>query len=205
MNPIALFDLDGCLVDYEGQMRADLATLRSPGEPDPLLIKNLWQSKKEPWLKARMKLIKMRPGWWRNLPPFKLGWDVFAMCQEIGFERQILTKGPTCKSHVWAEKVDYVRNNPDLKNCIVHISEAKGQVFGRVLVDDYGPYVTAWLEHRPRGLVIMPVHEYNVDYQHPNVIHYTGENEFEVRIALRAAFLRHDKQHWKDLTPENCF
>tara|TARA_Y100000310_G_C20512920_1_gene729762 strand:+ start:436 stop:588 length:153 start_codon:yes stop_codon:yes gene_type:complete len=47
------------------------------------------------------------------------------------------------------------------------ITEDKGIVYGKVLVDDYPCYIKRWLENRPRGLVIMPAHSYNRDFEHP--------------------------------------
>lgn len=205
-TPVALFDMDNSLYAFEEQMRRDLHTLMSPGEPDPWkvlspngYIKDLFTAEAEmPWLKARADLIKMRPGWWRDLPRFALGWDIYAMCLKIGFEIEILTKAPHNKPHVAAEKVECIRKDPDLKDCTMHLSERKGRVYGRVLVDDYEPYCLSWLKHRPRGLCIVPAHYYNVDFKHPNVIRYTGTNKDEVENALHAAFHRKDRQHWRD-------
>jgi 5'-nucleotidase len=204
-KPISLHDMDGCLFDFEGQMRMDLLRMKSPGEPDPfdstspMYIRDLWKAEEGwPWLKARMDLIKRKPGWWRELPQLRLGWDVFWMCVTIGFERQILTRGPSKKPHVWAEKLECIRQCKDISDCVVHITESKGQVYGRVLVDDYPPYVTAWLEHKHRGLVIMPCNAQNVGFSHPNVIHYDGNNRENIQVALKAAFIRKQHQHWKD-------
>ncbi|MCK9459525.1 MAG: hypothetical protein M0R80_07795 [Proteobacteria bacterium] len=203
-NKIALFDMDQTLFDYEGQLRRDLALLKSPGELDPLTLGNLWDAD-EPWMKARMDLIKMRPGWWRDLPRLQVNWVVLAMCRKIGFTIQILTKGPDHKPHVWTEKVECVRLWSELSDCMIHITgddecgHGKGQVYGRVLVDDYPKYIHAWLKHRKRGLVIMPVNNYNCSFSHPNLVPFDGKNIEEVQRVLQAAYARKDKQHWKDL------
>ena len=206
-EPIALFDMDGTLFDYEGQMREDLFSMMSPGEPDPYMvanpnyIKDLWSAENEhPWLKVRMDFIKSKIGWWRNLPRFQLGWDVLRACKKLGFEVQILTKGPHKKGHAWAEKFDCIRSCPELKDCVIHMSEAKGQVYGQVLVDDYKPYVEEWLLHRKRGLVIIPAATHNVDFEHPNAIRYDGTSRAigKVYDALAAVVLRKPKQHWRE-------
>ena len=57
-------------------------------------------------------------------------------------------------------------------------------------MDDYPDYALRWLEWRKRGLVIMPAHEYNKDFKHPNVIRYTGENLEEVKRGLEKAYKR---------------
>lgn len=59
-------------------------------------------------------------------------------------------------------------------------------VHGKILVDDWPPYITRWLEWRPRGLVIMPTQKHNAEYTHPQVIRYDGENIEEVAKALKA-------------------
>lgn len=204
-HKIALFDMDQTLFDYEGQLRRDLALLRSPGEIDPVTLENLWNID-EPWIKARMNLIKMYPGWWRNLPRLQIGWTVLEMCRQIGFKIQILTKGPDHKPHVWAEKVECVRACEELQNSIIHITgddecgHGKGQVYGTVLVDDYPKYITAWLKFRKRGLVIMPLNNYNREFYHPNVIAFDGCDSCDtVKKALQAAYARKEKQYWRDL------
>jgi len=196
---ICLFDMDNTLFDYEGQMRADLAKIASPNDPDFSTI-NLWaEGDTNPWLEARMDLIKKQPGWWRDLPPICSGFDLLLMAQQIGFCCKILTKGPRRKSVAWMEKVDCIDKHfgPDMEVDLV--SKSKRGVYGRVLVDDYGPYMDAWLETRPRGLGIMPAMPYNEDYCNPNVIRYTVDNKSEVEAAMRAAFKRAAHQHWHDL------
>lgn len=101
---VALFDMDGTLFDYDGQLREDLATLMSPNEtmPEDIFDESI------PWLKARMHLIKSQPGWWRELPKLQLGWDVYHVAVELGFCIDILTKGPRSKPQAWAEKVECI-------------------------------------------------------------------------------------------------
>lgn len=192
---IALIDMDGTLFDYEGQLRKDLAALMSPEEKMP---DDLWDESLT-WIKERMNLIKRVPGWWRNLPKFQLGWDVYEEIDEIGFCCQILTKGPLSKSRAWMEKVDCIQDHfgDDVIPNIV--GESKGGSYGRVLVDDYVPYVEDWLKYRSRGLVIMPAHDYNKDFRHENVIRYDGSNLLEVSHALQAAYDRKPEQHWKEI------
>ncbi|MBS3153172.1 hypothetical protein J4426_01235 [Candidatus Woesearchaeota archaeon] len=56
--------------------------------------------------------------------------------------------------------------------------------------DDYPGYISEWLAHRPRGLVIMPVYEYNRGFSHPNLVKYDGSNLAEVRRVLEIAKMR---------------
>lgn len=213
-KPIGLFDMDGTLFAFHQQLLKDLEKLRSPDEPP---ITDLFDDHK-PWLKARMNLIKGRPGWWRDLPPLKLGWDVYHMAQDMGYQTQILTKGPRSNGHnpevfshhavAWAEKVQCIDKHfgHTVPITIVsgnkeEIGKAKSGVYGRFLVEDYPDYLDGWLEHRPRGLGIIVHNSDNAGYTHPNVVRYDGSTDSArmVRDALLAAYQREAKQHWKEL------
>ena len=190
-DKIALFDLDCTLADFEGQMCRDLERLRSPGEA-PITAGNLWGGEKLPHIKARMSLIKSVPGWWYKLPTLQLGFDVLNVAREIGFALGILTKGPSSPDHslAWSEKRDWILDHLLEYNVKTHITEDKSGQYGRVLVDDFGEYLDAWLAHRPRGLGVMIASEGNKIYRHPQVIRYDGTNLGTVRVRLQEAFDR---------------
>lgn len=191
---VGLFDMDGTLFDYVGQLRKDLRRLMSPQEMEPV---NLWDEGL-PHIKARMDLIKSQPGWWRKLPKFKLGWDIYEAAVEIGFCIDILTKGPLSKALAWAEKVECIAEHFGEDAVPNIVGKTKKRYYGRFLCDDYPEYVTDWLEHRPRGLAILPAHDYNEGFTHPNAIRYNGFNLVEVKRALQAAYDREPGEHWKD-------
>lgn len=184
---IALFDLDGTLVDFDRAMRDGLARMLSPGESRITEETNIW-SEERPWLEERKRLIKTQPGWWANLPVFQLGWDVLAEARDIGFDINILTKGPYNTTSAWTEKVDWCRRHVPYTK--VTITEDKSLVYGRVLVDDWPKYVEPWLANRPRGIVIMPAQPWNKDFKHARALRYDGTNRTEVRAALVQAFER---------------
>src|SRR4051812_15556035 len=102
--PIALFDMDGTLFDYEGQLIEDMKKLMAPGETE---YEDIFDET-EPHLKQRMKLIKSQPGWWRKLPKLDLGWDVLHLAINVGFDCEILTKGPHGNRAAWAEKAECI-------------------------------------------------------------------------------------------------
>src|SRR5579871_4755389 len=99
LTKVFLFDLDGSLADYEGTLLADLNELRGPDEPLLAeLTRALWE---QPHLKRRLDLITARPGWWAGLPPLDRGMAVYRLAKEMGFNCQILTKGPRRQPRAW--------------------------------------------------------------------------------------------------------
>ena len=188
-SKVALFDLDGTLADYNGQLLKDLKKIASPQEPPIDNIKDIY-SNIGGYIEARRHMITSQVGWWLNLKKFQLGFDILKLCKDIGFDNVVLTKGPSSKYSAWSEKVEWCNKN--IKEYIkgVTITNDKGLVYGWILVDDFPEYIKAWLKHRPRGLVIMPAHPYNEDYKHPNVIRYDGTNLEEVKSRLYTQFNR---------------
>lgn len=177
---IGLFDMDGSLADYERQLVEDLEKLRAPEEPP---IGNVWEAEnKLPHLRARMNLIKAQPGWWFNLPEIGAGMQILREAMRIGFDCHILTKGPKKHPYAWAEKVQWVQHH--IGDLQIHVTSDKGLVYGKFLYDDFPEYILRWLEHRPRGLAIMPVTAYNKHLVHPQIIQWNGENLEEVVKAL---------------------
>jgi hypothetical protein len=194
-SKIALFDLDGTLVDFDGAMRRDLNSMASPTEKLLGPEDDIWDEKVS-WLEARKNFIKNRPGWWRMLPRFQLGWDVLNQARKTGFDITILTKGPYLTTTAWTEKVDWCRGN--LPYTKVTITEDKSTAYGRVLVDDWPKYIGPWLIKRPRGLVIMPAHPWNMPEEmkafpkeyFDRIVRYDGTNIDQVKEALQKAFDR---------------
>lgn len=191
---IAWFDMDGSLFDYDGHMRAKLATICSPEEQVIISTTDLWELEKQyPHMKSRMDLIKSLPGWWRSMPPLENGFSVFRLARGIGFDCRILTKGPKANAIAWMEKVESCQHHLGEKIDIAIVS-SKGEVYGRVLYDDYPPYMTAWLQNRPRGLGIMPVTKSNEDFQHPNLVKFDGTNLDQVERALKIVWERKSRE-----------
>ena len=168
MPAVALIDLDGTLCDHDKALQRDLTKIASPGYlPSQTFDPNL-----PDYMEERINLIRRQPGWWLNLERIESGFAMFDLLRKLGFCLHILSKGPSSKSLAWKEKVDWVRINvPDAH---ITLTEDKSLVYGKVLFDDYPPYAERWLKWCPRGLVIMPEHNYNRDFSHPNVVEYSG-------------------------------
>lgn len=186
-NKICLFDMDGTLANHNKAMLRDLATLAAPEEPP--IPEHGWDNNEPPHIKNRIKMIRSQRDWWLNLEIIDSGMQVYDLARRIGFQIHILTKGPWSTPHAWTEKVLWVRKHldSDVKVCIC---EEKSTVYGRVLVDDWKPYIEPWLERRPRGKVIMPVHHYNKDFTHPQMVRWDGKNMAEIEETLLAAYNR---------------
>jgi hypothetical protein len=136
-----------------------------------------------------MNLIKSAESWWANLPKFKLGFDILEMTTELGYYNEVLTKAPKANPAALAGKLKWIMNNLD-KDIDFTMTRNKSRHYGKVLVDDFPGFILPWLEHRPRGLVIMPANEYNQDFKHEQVITYDGQNKAQVKEALIEALSR---------------
>ena len=178
MRPIALFDLDGSLADYDSAMRKELTEMSSPGEVD-IFNENL------PHIAARAITVRKMCGFWESLKPLPDGLIALQMAEGLGYEINILTKGPQSKPSAWSEKISWVRKN--LGNHPVHITANKGMVYGRILYDDWPEYALDWLKWRKNGLVIMPESPWNKNFSHEQVIKFSGSNLNEIKVAMKSA------------------
>lgn len=184
LDNIALFDLDGTLCDYDGAIRRDLEGIRGPSDPDY----TSFDENMPPYIKERIKLIRNQQGWWEKLDELKLGFDVLSLARELEFIIHILTKGPRSATNAWSEKTTWsLRHVPGAG---ITQTEDKGLVYGKLLVDDFPGYINQWLMWRPRGLVIMPGHDYNKGFEHLQVVRYDGSNLEQVKEAMTKAKLR---------------
>ena len=173
---VALVDLDGTLADYDGAMERDLQPLLTPGEEYSRAYRRL------PHMQARVNLIRAQAGWWKKLEKLETGFQILDLLRKYKFSLNILTKGPSKTINAWTEKVRWCQCH--VPDAAITITQDKGLVYGKVLVDDWPPYVEAWLKWRPRGLVIMPAQVWNRDFEHPQVVKYTGDNLDEVEARL---------------------
>lgn len=186
-KPIALIDMDGTLADYTGAVMAGLEKIRSGEDLH-------WTPEDEdthPWLKERIRMIKRQPNFWLDLEPLLNGFIITGMLIEEGYELHILSRGPYNLPEAWDQKFRWCRKY--LPTAKITITHDKSLVYGRILVDDWPDYVVPWLEHRPRGLVIMPAQPWNENFQHPNVIRFDGSDESIAKV--RAAIKAQKEQH----------
>lgn len=189
MMNIGLFDMDGSLADYEGQLHADISRLVGETERQKFVELGMWQADEQEPFKSLIRLIKKQPCWWRNLPVLENGMRIWRMALQIGFDNHVLTKGPKRYPRAWKEKVEWCQQNlGELTD--VHITSNKAMVYGKFLYDDYPDYMDRWLKARPRGLGIMPVNRTNLSYSHPRCIKWDGNNVDEVRDALEECYNR---------------
>lgn len=187
---VALIDMDGTLVDYDKSMTRSMIELASPEELASLKLDNDFQGdvagggREYPaYLKARERLIKNQPGFWRNLPRIEEGFRVVSEIEKVGFSLTVLTKGPPHAHNAWSEKFSWCREN--LPQASVTITEDKGGNYGRVLFDDWPPYVLRWLSRHPKDLAIMLSQPWNLKFQHPNVFRVDRNNLEESLETLR--------------------
>ena len=195
MEQIALDDKDGTLVDYDNAIYRDLMAMKGPGE----VLRESDLHDLPPHLEARRRAIVNTPGWWYSLEKLHVGFMILEMLRDIGFKVHILTKGPSWCPLAWKEKVEWNHIKiPETRTGEIGVrivtdgleGGGKNLDYGKVLVDDYPPYVEAWLEYRPRGLVVMPEKDYNRFFQHPQVVHFNGTNPKYLRQLLELVYQR---------------
>ncbi len=81
MNPenVALFDMDGTLCDYVGQLSEDLKKLAAPGESD--FVGELKDAPSH--IKIRADIIRSSQEWWKNIPRLQSGWDILKVAKDL--------------------------------------------------------------------------------------------------------------------------
>jgi 5'(3')-deoxyribonucleotidase len=176
---IALFDMDGVLVDYHTSLLNAMNSLMSPSEKPS----NVFANKRPAYLENRKQLIISQPEWWIKLPVIKSGIELLHLCERIGFEIAILTKGPVRSTTAWSAKVEWIKKNLGYLPTMI-VTTDKSLVYGRVLVDDYSDYVFGWLEHRPRGLALMPENKETLKLEHKNIMLYEP-NYFHKPLSMQ--------------------
>lgn len=183
-KPIALFDLDGTLADFHSAMDAGMRALASPAE----LAAGTYfpaEDTEEPHIRERRRIVKAKPGFWRNLKPIALGFKVLTAAIEEGYSINILTKAPRLNFPAWSEKVEWCHMHlPASSSFSVNLVEDKGLVYGRVLVDDFPPYIERWLAWRPRGVVLMPRQPWNAQYSHEQVVPVDGDTDINLLMEM---------------------
>ena len=193
---IALFDMDGTLCDYHGKLLGDLSLLAGPREKKKLSSQDLFDSDLPTYLRQRIRLIRRQPGWWKNLPFLKMGMDLYQLTQEMGYENVVVTKGPRSIPQAWGEKQAWVKRR--LGDTKMVLADDKSLVYGKVLVEDYLPFIEPWLEQRPRGLVIIPDHSHNKGFSHPRAVRYTGKKD-SFRRVKQALHIVKERKPGEDL------
>lgn len=189
IDNIGLIDLDGTVADYDAAMRNELAKIMGPDEKPPTA--RYVESREEPYMEARRKLVQRQPGFWRSLERIELGFQVVELMRAAAFELHVLTKGPATTPSAWAEKVEWSRAH--LPDALVTITSDKSLVYGRVLLDDWPHYFTRWLTVRPRGLVVCVAQPWNLPYgagemlEHPQIFRFDGSNEGKLRDLIQRA------------------
>ncbi len=181
-RPIALFDMDNTLADFDGAMEKAMRQLASAEEIAAGRYFPREEDDEPAHIAMRRRLIKRQPGFWSDLNQLTNGFRFLHLAIKIGYSVSILTKAPKTNFPAWSEKVKWCHENLPMSSGIsismVDEGPNKALIYGRVLVDDYPPYIKEWLKHRPRGLVLMPDQPWNQEYEHPQVVRIGKPNRF---------------------------
>jgi len=184
-DKVALVDMDGTLCDFHGQLERDLDRVLGK-ERDRLTAAPLRQIE---------YLIRGQTGWYRNLQPIQFGFAIVGMLKSIGFRIMIVTKSSKESKNAWSEKAAWIAEH--LPDADITVTMDKGLLYGKVLVDDYPAHFTRWMEHRPRGKVVMPVQPWNKDVaSHPNLYPVSCLEDLKaIKPMLQAEFDRKGGEH----------
>lgn len=176
-----LFNLDGTLCDFAGGMARFMQPLEGPGESHD--YDNYSQDVEPNYMRARRRMVKQLPGFWRNLAPYEPGFQLLKLARDAGLRLVIFTKGPIGQPRAFMEKVEWCRTHIG-EDFDISLVTDKGLHYGKILVDDWPPYIEKWLAHRPRGRVIMPLHPYNKTFEHPQVVRFRNTKDDRQSIAV---------------------
>lgn len=188
--PIALVDMDGTICDTDQVLRRELTLIAGPNEPDR---QSYHRDEAPQYIVNREALIKRKVGFWRNLPRLQLGFDVLGVLKELGYFIHILTRASADIPTAWSEKVEWCGRElaEDLghpgRDYKIAISQDKGLVYGKALIEDWPPYIADWLAHRPRGKVVLIDQPHNKGLVHPQILRYDGTNLSAVKEFLQIA------------------
>lgn len=180
IDNVALVDMDGTLCDFHNQLERDLEKVLGD-DRQKISAKTLREVE---WL------IRRDGGWYRNLKPLPLGFQIVDLLKSIGFRIMIMTKSSKESKNAWSEKAAWISEHlPDVD---MMVTMDKGLVYGKVLVDDYPTHFLRWMERRPRGKVVMPVQPWNKDVDaRPNLYAVSCKADLEaITPMLKAAFER---------------
>lgn len=124
-----------------------------------------------------------QPGWWENLRKLEDGFELYDLMRAEEITTEIVTKMPKTYPLALWEKLSWCKKNtPDADN--INLTLKKRRYPGDLLIDDWPSYVTGWLDYNKKGIAILPLREWNKDYQAPRAVHYTGKNMEVIRTLL---------------------
>jgi hypothetical protein len=182
LKRIAFFDLDNSLANYTETLSDDMNALNSPGEVyfnSEYRIVNL-----PAYLKQRMKLIRGKAGWWRNLPPLPCGMSLLESARAYGYDIHILTRGPLDHPAAWAEKLEWCYDHLGRGNFEMHVTSIKDIHQGEFLYDDDVETMKAWLEADESRKGVMPIRAFNTSFTHPRLFKWDRQDCKDVMTFL---------------------
>lgn len=166
---VALIDMDGTVADFDASVHEGMVAMASDADIALYGAVDTWETHPDVgWVKARIDFIKRKAGFWENLPVIQTGMDVVMLLRRLGYQLMVASKAPDLNGAAWTEKFRWCHKHmPGQKVTLTH---DKSLMYGKILFDDWPPYITAWLQHRPRGHVLMMDTPHNQGFKHPHVM-----------------------------------
>jgi 5'-nucleotidase len=199
MQKIALIDMDHTLVDYETAMHREVDKIIDTNESKGWTERAKYYGMVCPDFRAaRRELIWNNAGWWKNMPPLRIGALIRAILLTEGYKIVILTKAPYESLNAFTEKAEWCKVRfPE--DTLLITNNRKDLVYGDIFVDDSPHNVEPWLNRWQTSRAILPVTPYNRGFDHPRAI-YVNEQIYEQRFSALLKFIScsiQDIQQWK--------
>ena len=167
---VALIDMDGTVADFDASVREGMIAMASHADITLYGEVDTWDTHPDVdgWMKARIDFIKRKAGFWENLPVIHTGMDVVMLLRRIGYRLMVASKAPNLNEAAWTEKFRWCHKH--MPGQQVTLTHDKSLMYGKILFDDWPPYIIAWLKHRPRSHVLMMDTPHNQGFEHPHVM-----------------------------------
>ena len=167
----ALIDLDGTMANYDKALHEGLEGLVGPDENTTWFNSGVGFKREslQSWQRERERLVRSADGFYRNLEPIAMGFQILDLLKRSGFICHVATKCPFDNSAQAAkEKIEWCHNY--LRDLKVTICGDKSLMMGAILFDDWPCYITPWLENNPDSVVLMLDQPWNRDFSHDRVV-----------------------------------
>jgi len=192
MTKLVLLDLDGTLADYDAAMISGLASLMSSEEVFIDRSGIGFQRDIVPtYMQERERMVRSMPGFYRHLKPIPLGFFVYSVLRDLGYNFHVASKAPRHNTAIASmEKIQWCEEY--LPGIPVTISGDKSILRGDILFDDWPGYIEPWLQANSNGLAIVPDSPWNKKFHHSRILKVSVNT---IQAEIITAIANHESNH----------